>query len=99
AWDFAWVHLSFHCSPVTEVEGLPSIQNARATGVGPNHSQRNTRVDRAVYAANSTNNAATFTQCAPHPDPSHTPLSSATACVVGNRYANALSERGNRSTG
>src|SRR5450759_1077629 len=65
----------------------------------PNHSQRKTLVERAVYAANSTSNAATFTHCAPQPDPSHTPWRSATACVVGSRYATALSARGSRATG
>jgi hypothetical protein len=43
------------------------------------HSQRNTLVEIAVNTANSKSKATTFTQCAIHPDPSHTPFMSATA--------------------
>ena len=48
------------------------------------HSQRNTFVESVLKATKINISAPAFIQCAPHPDPSHTPCSNATACVVGS---------------
>ena len=42
---------------------------------------------------------AASAQCAAQPEPSHTPCNSATACVVGNRYATPRSHAGSSDRG